>query len=226
MAVPQQEDDGGVRAAGRYLRLAARALLHPALRRFAQYTHLLQMSRLPAFSHVSRATATYLLCNVILYSTAGAAFLLPVPGIHIRHTGMAVVDIPALHVLWGVTALVVCASQVAALLSNRWAIWQVCAVSTAVWASAWAVVTVLMAHLAGNYGGAVVWLWIVVIHFLFISNQLTPYAPHGGTDGDGDGSEAHHTPEEEAALLAELARVANEPPPTSTPPTSTPPTRS
>lgn len=191
--------DLGPQAAWRYLRLALHALLQPVL------------AHLPS---VSLATRLYLLFNVCLYAIAAAAFLLPaLLGVHVGHTGLAAVDDPALHILWGLTALGVSGAQLAALLSDRWTIWQFCAVSTAMWASAWAVVTLLMAHSLGNYGGAVLWLWVVGIHFLFISNQLVPHhaAQVAAHDADEAAEVGHHTPEEEAALIAELARVASAP---------------
>lgn len=156
---PVEELGAGV--AWQHVLLAWTALTTPLRRRV--------MGRLVPMSWATRA---YLLYNVVLYAVAAAAFLVPTPGLRVGRLGIGLVDVSAFHLLWGLSALVVCASQVAVLLSARQLVWLVCAIGTMMWATAWGGVTLLLAHIAGAYGGAVVWFWIVGVHLLFISNRL------------------------------------------------------
>lgn len=206
--------DTGIRAAWRYLQLAAQALL-PAWATRSNLPNLPPrlaggLARWVDPPAVSLATRLYLLFNVVLYGVVAVAFLLDVQGLHVAaHTGLVAVDIPFLHLLWGVGALFVSLSQLAALLSSRWSVWQVCAVSTATWASAFAVIEFYAGVVSHSYGGFLIWFWVVGVHFLFISHQLVP---HPRTE-DASTHEPHHTPEEEATLIAELERIANTPAP-------------
>ena len=160
------EAEVGVQAALRHLRLAIRALYVP-LRKGVQPW----LARMP---RISPGMRVYLLANAVLYTLATVAFLFPSPALRVGRTGFFWVDTPALHVLWGLGALIVSVLQVAALISTRWVIWQLCAVWTAMWASGWGVVVFLMAHLIGNYGGVAVWGWIIVMHLIVIGNRFVP----------------------------------------------------
>jgi len=154
--------DTGLRASWEHLKLAGLALWHPAR---------VRLLRLP---QMSGATRIYLLNNAALYAVAAGAFLLPMRWIRIGVTGLAIVDGRLPHLAWGLSVLVVCVANLAAALTDSWTVWLVCAVGTACWATAWAVVTLLLAHEAGVYAGAVLWIWLVIVHFLFIRNQLVP----------------------------------------------------
>lgn len=159
-------DEIGLRAAWAHLKLAAHALWLP-VRRQAHDLHVQP-------TKMSVATRVYLIDNAVLYGIAAAALLLPTAQLHIGITGIAIVDGRLPHLLWGLSVLIVCFSQIAALFTDRWAVWVFTTVGTAMWASAWAVVTLLLAREAGTYAGAVLWLWLVVVHFLFIGNRLVP----------------------------------------------------
>lgn len=156
-------NDTGLRAAWHHLKLAVQALWSP----MRQQVHLQPTA-------MSTATRVYLLDNVMIYGIAAVAFLLPTRPFHIGVTGIAIVDGTLPHLLWGVSVLIICLSQIAALFTDRWAVWVFTTVGTAMWASCWAVVTLLLAREAGTYAGAVLWLWLVVVHFLFIGNRLVP----------------------------------------------------
>jgi hypothetical protein len=144
---------------------------------------------------MSTATRIYLIDNTVLYGVAALAFLLPMQQVHVGVTGIAIVDGRLPHLLWGLSVLIVCVSQIAAIFTDRWAVWVFTTVGTAMWACAWAVVTLLLAREAGTYAGAVLWLWLVVVHFLFIGNRLVPLP------------ETLATPQEVAAAVAEQQLV-------------------
>lgn len=239
---PGNEDtsrDTGIRAAWRYLCLAALALAPAWATRPRLHGSLPPLPPMPSWvgrwvnpPAVSLATRLYLAFNVVLYGVVAVAFLLNVPGLHVAtHTGLIAVDLPLLHLLWGLGALFVSLSQIAALLSSRWSVWQVCAVATAVWASAFAVIECYAGLRAHSYGGVLVWFWIVGVHFLFISHQLVPHARVDGYEAEQQPEQSegqHHTLAEESALIAELERIAQLPAPTpptlpSPPPTDAPP---
>lgn len=151
----------GLLAAWRYLSLAVRALWVPA----TENIHPPKMTT---------ATRIYLIDNAVLYGIAALAFLLPMRQLHIGVTGIAIVDGRLPHLLWGLSVLIVCLSQIIAQFTDRWSVWVFTTVGTAAWATAWAVVTLLLARQADTYAGAVLWLWLVVVHFLFIGNRLVP----------------------------------------------------
>src|SRR5215469_6126819 len=157
-------DATGPRVAWEHLKLAALALWHPAKNRLPQ-----------SLPMMSGATRVYLVTVTMLYGVAAIAFL--VPGLRpfaLHNIGLAMVDGRVPHLVWGGTALVICFSQVGCLLTDRWAVWEFCAIGTAFWATAWLVVVALLAVFAGSYLGLVEWLVIVVMHYLFISNRFVP----------------------------------------------------
>ena len=223
----------GIRVAWRYLCLAAQALRPAWWLSWARRPNppnlppritgaLARWVNPPA---VSMATRLYLCYNVVLYGVVAVAFLLNVPGLHVsRHTGFVAMDVPLLHLLWGLGALFVSLSQIAALLSSRWSVWQVCAVATATWASAFAVIEFYAGIVNHSYGGFFIWFWVVGVHFLFISHQLVPHARTDDIEQDEPAGQ-HHTPEEEAALIAELERIAELPTPSPLPESPSRPTR-
>lgn len=178
-------NDQGLRAAWEHLKLAGAALWLPT----RQHLHLEP-------PHMSGATRIYLIDNAVLYGVAAIAFLWPLHTLKIGVTGIAIVDGQLPHLLWGLSVLIVCLSQIAALFTDRWVVWVFTTVGTAMWASAWAVVTLLLAHHAGSYAGAVLWLWLVVVHYLFIGNRLMPMP------------ESMVTPQEAAAAVAEQQLLA------------------
>lgn len=222
----------GIRAAWRYLQLAMLALRPAWITRPRLPGNLPPLPPAPAWvAHwvnppaVSLATRLYLLFNVVLYGVVAVAFLLDVPGLHVAaHTGFVAMDVPLLHLLWGWGALFVCLSQIAALLSSRWSVWQVCATATATWASAFAVIEFYAGIINHSYGGFFIWFWVVGVHFLFISHQLVPHARTDDIEQDEPAGQ-HHTPEEEAALIAELERIAELPTPSPLPESPSRPTR-
>src|SRR5260221_20279 len=120
----------GPRASWRYLRLALSALLRPALA---------QLPPLPA------AMRGDLLLCLGLYGYVSISFLLRIPGVSSGHFGIELVDQPLLHALWGITCLVVCLSQLAALVVSGWPIRRFSAIITAMWAVAFWGVTLEIA---------------------------------------------------------------------------------
>lgn len=151
----------GPRAAWEHLKLAVRALWVPATGNI----HPPKMSS---------ATRIYLSANTVLYGIAVLAFLLPLHELKIGVTGIAIVDGRLPHLLWGLSVLIVCVSQIIAQFTDRWVVWAFTTVGTFMWACAWAVVTLLLARQADTYAGVVLWLWVCVIHYLFIGNRLVP----------------------------------------------------
>lgn len=153
----------GLRASLEHLKLAVLALWHP----LRQHLHLKPTT-------MSNATRIYLLANAALYAVVGSGFLLPLRQFKFGATGLAIVDGRLPHLVWGLSVFVVCLSQIAAILTDRWSVWMFTAVGTAMWASAYGVVVLLLSHSVGSYTGAVFWLWLLTVHFLFINNRLVP----------------------------------------------------
>lgn len=204
----------GPRAAWIYARLAASALYTPLLARYG-----LRLDSLLRWMD-AHAGHMYLLLNAGLYGYAALAFLARIPGLTAGRSGLSIVDHPFAHAAWGVSVLLVCLSQLAALASVRiqryeWAAWRISAVITAMWATAYWVVIWLVSFQYHSYSGVLLWGWVVGIHLLFVRNHPVPLevaaiattVDHVHTHAPS----AHHfSPHEEAALLDRLQQVADD----------------
>lgn len=196
--------DEGPRAAWLYLRLACYALFGPVWARFRPRSH--------ALLHWmdSRAGHMYLLLNAGLYGYAALAFLASIPGLTAGRTGLAAMDDDLLHAAWGLCALAVCLSQIAALWSVRvhryeWAIWRLSAILTTMWATAYWAIVILVSFAAHSYGGILIWGWVVGIHLIMVRNHPVPQeVPASETP-----RVAHLSPREEANLLTRLHQFAD-----------------
>lgn len=208
----------GPRAAMQHLRLALIALFLPLGRLLRTWLTPLWRVIEPPLSWFlawmdSHAGQMYLLLNAGLYGYAAVAFLLRVPGLTAGRTGLWFVDDPLWHLAWGVTVLVVSLSQLGALASVyldklrrlEWASWRFSAVLTAMWATAYWWVVILVSFEVHQYGSILIWGWVVGIHLLFIRNHPVPLeAALAAT------AERHLTPQEETALLGRLQRMASD----------------
>lgn len=204
----------GPRVAWMYFRLALRALFAPvlvplAMRIGPQSDRFLRWLE----THQIAPAEIYLLLNAGLYGYAALAFLARIPGLTAGRTGLAVVDDPLMHALWGVAVLIVCLSQLAALVSAHlrrmeWTVWRISAVLTAMWAMAYWIVVILVSFEVHSYGGILIWGWVVGIHLLFVRNHP---APLDAARTPSAHQQRHHlSPQEEAELLTRLHTFAED----------------